>query len=282
MHLVTFSNPRLAQAFVDYMATQRIMLKVQPISEHEIALYYDIEADLPHIQSELAQFLAHPDDPRYCAASWETGHTLPMDKVAMAWRLPSWSSLKQQVGMLTLSVTALTILMFIGESIFGVRESLAWFGFPYESAEYVQIWRWITPILIHFSLLHIIMNLFWWWYLGSMVEKHLSTWKLLEITLLSGIISNYCESVISGPNFGGLSGVVYALMGYVWLMGIKRPKLGMSLPSAMLVLAVIWLFAGFTGYLGPIANGAHLAGLLVGLLIALKDSSVVTPKSTKK
>jgi membrane associated rhomboid family serine protease len=28
-----------------------------------------------------------------------------------------------------------------------------------------------------------------------------------------------------------------------------------------------WLVAGFTGWLGPIGNYAHLAGLLIGVLV---------------
>ena len=39
--------------------------------------------------------------------------------------------------------------------------------------------------LLHFSLLHILFNLMWFWYLGGAVEKRLGSGKLLVIALIS-------------------------------------------------------------------------------------------------
>ncbi len=75
---------------------------------------------------------------------------------------------------------------------------------------------------MHFSLMHILFNLLWWWYLGGAVEKRLGSGKLIVITLISALLSGYVQQKFSGPWFGGLSGVVYALMGYVWLRGEPR------------------------------------------------------------
>ncbi len=70
---------------------------------------------------------------------------------------------------------------------------------------------------MHFSLMHILFNLLWWWYLGGAVEKRIGSGKLVVITVISALLSGFVQHQFSGPWFGGLSGVVYALMGYVWL-----------------------------------------------------------------
>ena len=77
-----------------------------------------------------------------------------------------------------------------------------------------DVWRYFTHALMHFSVMHILFNLLWWWYLGGAVEKRLGSGKLIVITLISALLSGYVQHKFSGPWFGGLSGVVYALMGY--------------------------------------------------------------------
>jgi GlpG protein len=72
-----------------------------------------------------------------------------------------------------------------------------------------------------------------------------------------------------GPPFGGLSGVGYAFFGYVWMKSRFQPQARLRMPRS-----VFWMFWGlfalcFTGMLGPIANTAHVAGLIVGILYGL-------------
>ncbi len=51
--------------------------------------------------------------------------------------------------------------------------------------------------------------------LGGDVEKKMGTLKLLNITLATAALSGVGQFLMNGPNFGGLSGVVYGLLGYV-------------------------------------------------------------------
>ena len=80
-------------------------------------------------------------------------------------------------------------------------------------------------------------------------------------------LPNIAEFFASGPRFGGLSGVVYALLGYSWLRARLQPACGLTMPPALMGFMLIWLVLGFFDMLGtPTANMAHLVGLLVGLL----------------
>lgn len=125
-------------------------------------------------------------------------------------------------------------------------------------------WRLFTPMLLHFSVLHIAFNLMWWLDLGGRVERLQSSGRLLSITLLMAAISNTAQFMMTGPDFGGLSGVIYGLLGYVWIQGKMRPDAGLFLPNNVLFIMLAWLVLCWTGVLGPVANYAHLAGLLAG------------------
>ena len=127
-----------------------------------------------------------------------------------------------------------------------------------------QVWRLITPIFIHFGLLHLFFNMLWLRDLGSMIEARQS-WKLLAVlVLVIAAGSNLAQYFFGGPMFGGMSGVVYGLLGYIWIRGKLDPGSGLYLHQSTVTMMLIWLAIGFTGFLG-IANGAHLGGLVAGV-----------------
>ncbi|MEC5319136.1 rhomboid family intramembrane serine protease GlpG [Brenneria populi subsp. brevivirga] len=268
IRVITLSNPRLAQAFVDYMRTRQIHLDMRP-QGHEAELWLDDEAQLRTVQEELEVFLRDPGNPRYLAASWQTGS---MDSGIQYQRYSYLQTLKQKAGPLTLSVMVVTIAVFILMQFSGDESVMAWLSFPGEGQQ-PQLWRWFSHALLHFSLLHLAFNLMWWWYLGGPVEKALGAGKLLVITLVSALVSGWAQSWFSGVYFGGLSGVVYALMGYVWLRGEREPDGHLFMPRGVMIFALLWLIAGYFDILGmSIANAAHVAGLIAGLLMAFWDT----------
>lgn len=134
-----------------------------------------------------------------------------------------------------------------------------------------ELWRLITPIFLHFSLMHVLFNLLWVWVVGSKVEYLQGRVALLGLVLFSGIISNLAQYLISGPMFGGMSGVVFALLAYAWFWDKRNPQHAIGLPPALMGFMLVYLVLGYTGVLesfgfGAIANTAHLVGLLSGLL----------------
>ncbi|WP_315313542.1 rhomboid family intramembrane serine protease GlpG [Pantoea vagans] len=271
MRITQFNQPRMAQAFVDYMATQGITLRIE--HENHYVIMLDDESKISVVENELQQFLHDPNHPRYQAASWHSGKT---DSGLRYERSNIWANIRERAGPLTMSLMVLCIAVFILMQVMGDQTVMAWLSWP-DADQHLQVWRWFSHALLHFSLLHILFNLMWWWYLGGAVEKRLGSGKLFVIMLISALLSGWLQAKFSGIWFGGLSGVVYALMGYCWLRGERDPDSGVYLERGLIGFALVWLVIGWFGVFGlAIANAAHVAGLVVGLAMALVDTRNVT------
>lgn len=136
-----------------------------------------------------------------------------------------------------------------------------------------EYWRLLTPIFLHFSLLHIVFNMLWLWDLGGRVERVQGSGRLLAIVLLIGAGSNITQAIFSQHSiFGGMSGVIYGLLGYCWVWGYLRRDPALHVPTPVVTVMVVWLLlcvAGFTELLGAgaVANAAHTGGLILGLIL---------------
>lgn len=170
VRVIAISNPRLALAFVDYMATQGIRLELRNSGE-AAEIWLADDGHLEQVQHELQQFLADPLNRRYQAASWQTGHT----DAGLHYQSESYlHTLRSKAGPLTLGVMVLCIAVYILMQALGDDTVMYWLSWPQDSSQYTQLWRWVSHAFLHFSLLHILFNLMWWWYLGGQMEKRLS------------------------------------------------------------------------------------------------------------
>ncbi len=196
---------------------------------------------------------------------WQQGQPAHSgSSLLQGWRLPA-------AGALTYSLLAACGFIFVLQQL---APALLLDGLRFFTTGSAMVgpqqWRWFTPVLLHFSLLHLLFNLLWWWQLGGEVERREGTRTLFGLLLLASVFPNLLQWLWSGSNFGGLSGVVYALLGYVWLAGRLNPASRLRLPGGIALFMLLWLAWGFVAFIGPqMANGAHLGGLLAGLLVAL-------------
>lgn len=273
--ITSFTNPRVAQAFVDYMQTQGVILTVQHHVQSDVWLADESQAE--RVRAELARFMENPGDPRYLAASWQSGQ---INSGLHYRRFPLMAAIRERTGPLTLLVSALCIVIFVLMGIVGDQTVMSWLAWPWDASVQFEVWRYFTHAIMHFSLLHIVFNLFWWWYLGGAVEKRLGSGKLLVITLISALLSGFVQHQLTGPWFGGLSGVVYALIGYVWLRGVRDPEPQVALPNGLFIFTVLLMVAEWFGLTGfSVASGAHTAGLVIGLAMALVDAQNVRKRT---
>ena len=89
---------------------------------------------------------------------------------------------------------------------------------------------------------------------------------LLAFFLITSAVSNVAQFVVSGPLFGGMSGVVYGLLGFVWMQSRYNPFFFHFLHKGVVWMMLIWYVVCLTGLVGNIANTAHTVGLLIGVI----------------
>ncbi|WP_299196498.1 rhomboid family intramembrane serine protease [uncultured Amphritea sp.] len=191
--------------------------------------------------------------------------------------LQSWLSL----SLIAISVI-ITLMVSLGDNIqmmgwftivdFEVQGNKVYYSDLLASLTGGQVWRLFTPAFMHFNLPHIIFNLLWVWVVGRRIENYLGWPVLLGLFLFSALVSNIAQFWVSGPMFGGMSGFVYALLGFAWFWDRLKPNKVIGMPPALMGFMMFWLVLGYTGALeslgmGSIANTAHLAGLIAGLVL---------------
>ena len=128
----------------------------------------------------------------------------------------------------------------------------------------------LSPVFLHFTWLHICMNLVMFWFFARQIEALIGSWCVWGLLIVVGLVSNIAQFIVSGPAFGGLSGVVMGCVSFVWAGTLHKPQFGFYVPSGLIVFLLISLVLGFFGVLdfifGPIANTAHGVGFLTGFI----------------
>ena len=138
-----------------------------------------------------------------------------------------------------------------------------------------QYWRLLTPAFLHFGIFHLAFNSLWIWELGRRIEKLVGSLHLLMIVLLTTVAANLVQYASAGPSlFGGMSGGVYGFLGYIWMRNRLAPHTLLKVAPGLIGLMVGWLVLCMTGIVdifisGGVANGAHIGGLVTGMLLGV-------------
>lgn len=263
--LGALNSAAAAQTFADYCLTQGWSVSVVVHDPQHAELFCEA-ADEAAVAAELQQFLQQPAQEKYLAAAWDRGQ--PAARIDHSGLQALRQGIMQQTGPVTWLLTLPAMLAFLLLQIWpqAVFDSLRFF-----LPEQVELfsYRWWSPMFLHFSTAHLMFNLLALWIYGGRLEVWLGSRYLLLLSLLAGAISNASQFMLVGPNFGGLSGVVYAIFGYVWIYGWRHPAQPLQLSRADLILALGFLGLGFADLLWVnTANWAHLSGFVCGMLLA--------------
>ncbi|GGO71826.1 rhomboid family intramembrane serine protease GlpG [Bowmanella pacifica] len=275
MQLIAFSQEAPAQLLANYLNQQGIAVRYNHSDgEHPHCLILLDEDKWEAARLITQDFIRNPRQAKYQQAAWQQGEAVQLQPVARQVSPQLQMLLRSPVTLLVLVACG---LVYIGSLMGWFTQLQYWLSFQSPSllSENHQWWRLLGPAFLHFSALHIVFNLLWWAMLGSQIEDKFGSVNLLLIFVLTALFSNYAQYLHTGPNFGGLSGVVYGVMGFVWWCGWLRPQWGLSLSKPLVGFILFWLVLGYADLLWvSVANTAHTVGLVSGCLLALGYSRI--------
>ena len=275
------SSPDLTTRFGDYLYVQGIENQLDTEDDGTCSIWVLDDAQLPQAAALLERFRTTPDAPEFTTAGTAASRKRASEARAEKARRSTVAD-TARIGyekhfggfawlpacLIAISV-AVAIYSHVGDDLQALRYFLIAGNFPghHPLAEIRsgQLWRLITPIFIHFGWLHLIFNMMWLRDLGTFIQDRFGARYLGALIVASAILSNAGQYWWHGPLFGGMSGVNYALFGFLWLRGKYDRNAAWSLNPTTVQTMLIWFFLCMTGILGPVANGAHLVGLATGL-----------------
>ena len=281
----TIQDEVLAARLSDYLFSLSIESDVEAVGDDGWAVWVRDEDELERAGEEYRGFLASPDAAIYMEAgshAEERRHQARRDEAAHNKRLHdrnrSFSGSMLGHAPLTMVLMSISVFVAIISSLgknteilqglfiaeYSIEGGFVVFNRSLSEITSGQVWRIITPIFIHFGLMHIVFNMLWLKDLGMMIERALGLWKLLLLVLVSAALSNLAQFSVAGPSFGGMSGVVYALLAFCWIRGRLDLTSGLFVRRETVLVMGIWFFLCLFGVMGNIANTVHTVGMGVG------------------
>ncbi len=288
-----------AKRFIDYLRIQGIRTRAEEANDGKWLIWVIREDDFERSQAEYKQFKISPEDGRY------RGHEASAEKLRAESRLRALQSKKNfnvvrgtsrpreklsvQARRIPVTFGLIAICIVVGVStglgsnaqqqkqdplMFVSRQHYndnAWDpSDPNDAMVDVragQLWRVFTPAIVHLSYLHLLFNMFWVHRLGGQIETRKGKVKFIAMVLALAVFSNLVQVFISRhPFFGGMSGVVYGLFGYIWIKSRFDPRDRFQIDQVTVNFMLIWFVICFLPTIN-VANGGHGGGLALGIVM---------------
>ncbi len=289
----TLPSEQQAKLFEDFLLTEEIGANIDT-SGDEWSIWILDEDQVEQAKQELAAFTDDPGAEKYQAATRQA-EAIRDERIAQAraavkrqvkvrdtWNQPFTSRCPVTSLLIGVSVVVF-LLMQTNDYNIPIRQALSICSFEV-SGDMVrydtrlldiqkgELWRLVSPIFLHFGPLHILFNCIMTYQLGGAIEINRGSLKLAAMVILIAVPSNLAQYWFSGPMFGGLSGVVYGLFGYMWMKSLYDPQSSFFIPPNMVIILIGWFFLCIAGVVGNVANYAHGFGLGTGIVIGLAST----------
>ena len=286
-----------ARTLADYLLTLDISTKVVTNRDGRFGLWVQNEDRLPQAREILDEFVKDPGESKFQAAGRsakeirkraeeiDTEYRKRNIDLRDRWEGPIYRRAPMTFALITTSIAIFVAEKFSPQTFYWLVFSLRGVdnqGIIHDSGLsnilHGEFWRLITPIFVHFSIYHIVFNMLALAAFGQRIEMVKGRFRFGLIVLISAITSNLGQFFVSGGSFGGMSGVVFALAGYLWIKGQIAPDEGLGLDRQN----AQWVFGWFLlGVIAPVlypegqgfpfnmANVCHGVGLAAGIVLGL-------------
>ncbi|MEQ8784890.1 MAG: rhomboid family intramembrane serine protease [Pirellulaceae bacterium] len=311
-------NPADAKRFAAYLVTQGIPAHAEP-DTGKWAVWVRDENQLDVAREELIRFRSEPGAPQYQGAERQAENRLREEqkkrekaaknvvKMGGRWNTGPGSRRAPVVFVLiAISVFVFVLRYFSAELanevfthlVFNPKRSATGAIFAgMDAILHGQVWRLVTPIFLHSDEMHIIFNMLVLFMFGNQVETRMGSGRFALFVLGVAVASNMgqflwnvstSQSAFIGT-FGGMSGVGYALFGFIFVKTHFFPSLGYYLSpfNTFLLFGFFFLFIlrdvpgigeTLTWIPANIANAAHAVGLVLGMALAYTPMVLKPPK----
>jgi len=260
--------------FSRHLQSQGIAHRITEESGRQV-LWVESEHLLRPVQQALQTWQNNPEL-RAEAARWSATPSIPSGG-GLGWRLARQLVAVPITSILTVLCLLVAVVSALGSEIgrvdflfYPLLDSSSLAALLGDIGSASDLLRTMTPMLLHFGELHLIFNLLWLWFFGRQLEPLHPFWLYLGLILAMAFISNSTQYLsVQYNNFGGMSGVVYGLVGYTWVVHNFMPRSRLLLNNSMFVFFVVALVLMELLAGSFIATAAHIGGLLSGLVLGL-------------
>ena len=292
-----------ARALADYLLTLDISTKLVTRADGSWTIWVHKEDRIPQARKILAEFTEDPADPRFQAAAptareirkkaekEEANYQKRLRDFRNRWEGPIYYRAPLTFALMLISIVTTGLISlhlavyppiysWISFSIITIDARGFFHDSGFEQIRQGEVWRLGTPIFLHGGIAHLFFNMLALLAFGERIEFRKGTWRLAVFVLITAIVSNVAQFQRTGGNFGGMSGVVFAMAGYLWIKGQYDPDDGLSLDQRTANLMIAWFLLGIIAPMtaGPnaphafpynMANVAHGVGLAAGMFFGL-------------
>lgn len=165
--------------------------------------------------------------------------------------------------------SAVYLLQYLSNMIFGFDVLLALGVKSNQLIIQGQLWRLITPLLLHGSIIHIGFNMYALYMVGPTLEKKYGALPFIGLYLVGGLWGNMVSFLFSPNDSLGASTAIFGLIAAQAVYIYKNRLLLGPAARPMLNNIVMLIVINFLLGLRPgIDNWGHLGGLLGGLYFA--------------
>ena len=184
----------------------------------------------------------------------------------------------KKTAYINILLIAINVLYFIFLEITGSSENSLFMiqhGAMYEPlvTENGEYYRLLTSIFMHFGINHIVNNMLMLFILGDNMERALGHIKYLFFYLICGVGANIASMTVNVMNkelvvSAGASGAIFGVIGgLLYAVAVNHGRLEDLSTRQLVVVILCSLYFGFTS--GGVDNVAHIAGLLIGIVMAM-------------
>ncbi|MFC7403931.1 rhomboid family intramembrane serine protease [Georgenia alba] len=170
--------------------------------------------------------------------------------------------------MITISIIAVCVLVYLAQRVPGLAITQS-FAFMPALGE-VEPWRFLTAAFLHGGTLHLALNMYALWIVGSTLEPALGRWRFVALYVLSALGGSTAVLLLASPDglgWGqhvvGASGAVFGLFAAVFIVLRRFGR------DATQILVLLGLNFAIGFLVSGISWQSHLGGVVVGGLLAL-------------